>query len=71
MVEDEFGINTLGDPRKLRKKYMRIFKDEKLYRIFIKLYDKEVEDGSQFPAEMAMVEFRELYMRTDEGWTER
>ena len=59
------------DPRKFRKQYMLIFRDEKLYRIFIKLYDKEVEDGSQFPAEMAMVEFRELYMRTDEGWTKR
>ena len=59
------------DPRKFRKQYMLIFKDEKLYRIFIKLYDKEVEDGAQFPAEMAMVEFREIYMRTDEGWTER
>ena len=59
------------DPRNFRKQYMLVFKDEKLYRTFIKLYDKEVEDGSQFPAEMAMVEFRELYMRTDEGWTER
>ena len=71
MAEDEPGINSLDDPRKLRKKYMRIFKDVRLYQHFIKLYDKEVEDGSQFPADMAMVEFRELYMRTDEGWTER
>lgn len=64
-------IDLPDDPRKFRKQYMLIFKDEKLYRIFIKLYDKEVEDGVQFPAEMAMVEFREAHMRTDEGWTER
>jgi len=59
------------DPRKLRKKYMRIFKDVKLYQHFIKLYDKEVENGSLFPAEMAMIEFREIYIRTDEGWIAR
>jgi len=50
---------------------MRIFKDIKLYQHFIKLYDKEVKDGSQFPADMAMVEFREIYIRTDEGWVAR
>ena len=59
------------DPRKLRKQYMRIFKDVKLYQHFIKLYDKEVENGSLFPAEMAMIEFREIYIRTDEGWIAR
>ena len=64
----EIETSSLDDPRKLRKKYMRIFKDVNLYRHFIKLYDKEVENGSQFPADMAMVEFREIYIRTDEGW---
>jgi len=64
----EIETSSLDDPRKLRKKYMQIFKDVNLYRHFIKLYDKEVENGSQFPADMAMVEFREIYIRTDEGW---
>ena len=64
-------ISSLDDPRKLRKKYMRIFKDVRLYQHFIKLYDKEVENGSQFPADMAMVEFREIYIKTDEGWEAR
>jgi len=71
MAEDEPGISSLDNPRKLRKKYMRIFKDVKLYQHFIKLYDKEVKDGSQFPADMAMVEFREIYIKTDEGWIAR
>ena len=71
MAEDELGISGLDDPRKLRKKYMRIFKDVNLYRHFIKLYDKEVKNGSQFPADMAMVEFREIYIKTDEGWRAR
>lgn len=61
-------LSQLDDPRKLRKKYMRLFKDAKLYSHFLKLYDKEVKDHSQFPADMAMVEFREIYVRTDEGW---
>ncbi len=61
-------VNSLNDPRKFKKKYMLLFKDVKLYSLFIKLYDKEVEEGSQFPADMAMVEFREIYVRTDEGW---
>jgi len=64
-------VQKADDPRKFRKQYMLILKDVKLYQHFIKLYDKEVEKGSQFPAEMAMVEFREIYMRTDEGWTAR
>jgi len=64
-------IQKLDDPRKLRKKYMQIFKDVRLYQHFIKLYDKEVENGSQFPADMAMVEFREIYIKTDEGWIAR
>jgi len=63
--------SSLDDPRKLRKNYMRIFKDVNLYRHFIKLYDKEVKNGSQFPADMAMVEFREIYIKTDEGWIAR
>jgi hypothetical protein len=67
----EIETSSLDDPRKLRKKYMRIFKDVNLYRHFIKLYDKEIEDGSQFPADMAMVSFREIYMRTDMGWQTR
>lgn len=61
-------INSLDDPRKLKKKYMLIFKDIGLYRHFLKLYDKEVKDDSRFPADMAMVSFREIYVRTDEGW---
>ena len=65
MVETSLDPN---DPRKNKKRYMLIFKDEKLYREFLKLYDKEIEEGSLYPAEMAMVEFREIYIRTDEGW---
>ena len=57
-----------NDPRKKKKQYMLLFKDEQLYREFLKLYDKEVEEGSLYPAEMAMVDFREIYVRTDEGW---
>lgn len=67
----EIETSSLDDPRKLRKKYMRIFKDVRLYQHFIKLYDKEIENGSQFPADMAMVEFREIYIKTDEGWEAR
>jgi len=61
----------MDNPRKLKKQYMQLFKDKKLYHHFIELYDKEVENGSLFPAEMAMVEFRELYVKTDEGWVAR
>jgi len=62
---------ALNDPRKFKKQYMLIFKDVRLYQHFIKLYDKEIENGSQIPADMAMVEFREIYVRTDEGWEAR
>ena len=62
---------ALNDPRKFKKKYMLLFKDVRLYRHFLKLYDKEVKDLSQFPADMAMVEFREIYIKTDEGWEAR
>ena len=58
----------MDNPRKLKKQYMQIFKDEKLYKIFLELYDKAVENGLVSPVEMAMVDFRELYIRTSEGW---
>lgn len=59
---------AFNDPRKFKKQYMLLFKDVKLYQEFLKLYDKEVDEGSLYPAEMAMVDFREIYIRTDEGW---
>ena len=59
---------AFNDPRIFKRQYMLLFKDAKLYQEFLKLYDKEIEEGSLFPAEMAMVDFRELYVRTDEGW---
>lgn len=52
-----------------RKFYIKLFnKNKGLYEKFLELYDRAVKADTPYPAEMAMVDFRELYIRTPEGW---
>ena len=62
----------MNEIKKLKKYYMKIFdRNNILWKEFLKLYNEAVAEGSEIPAEVAMIRFREKYIETDMGWEEK
>jgi len=54
-----------------KKFYLKVFGSQKLYDVWLELFNKAVEDGSASPKEKAMILFRDQYEETDDGWREK
>ncbi len=64
----------MADPRELKNIYLRkiFLSDEEIYKEFLELYDKYVEEGSAIPEERAWIDFHVLYRVSEEGnWEQR